>query len=214
VNLDSPHELRLTLRARIKEATRTAILDAAARVLAADGASNARMEDVAGAAGIAVGTLYNYFEDRAALVTALLDVRTSAMMDALDAAGGRPGRTGAGAAAFRRDLAQFVSTLARHYDANRALLHVLLREEARHGTGSAAVTKRQTVLHDLLERARALVARGIRAKALKKGDPDVLAALLLGMVRGIGQSALAEEGTPFVDRVEDLVELFLHGAAR
>jgi AcrR family transcriptional regulator len=212
VNIASHSEPHLTLRARLKEATRAAILDAAARVFESDGAASARMEDVAAAAGIAVGTLYNYFEDRAALVAALLDQRTGALMDALDAAGRTPAAKDA--PGFRLDLARFVSALARHFDANRALLHVFLSEQTRLGATSAALTRRQTVLQELHERARVLVARGIRTKALRNGDPAMLAALLLGLVRGIVQTALTEDRKPLEDRVEELVDLFLHGAAR
>ncbi|MGH2850871.1 MAG: TetR/AcrR family transcriptional regulator [Solirubrobacteraceae bacterium] len=57
--------------------TATAILDAAAHVLAADG--DASMADVASAAGVSRATLYRYFFDRDALVAA---VASHALADA------------------------------------------------------------------------------------------------------------------------------------
>src|SRR5689334_18472384 len=86
MNLASSSEPRLKLRERLRGATRDAILEAAAGVFAAGGATQARMEDIAARAGVAVGTVYNYFEDRTALVTALLDARRRDMFEALDAA--------------------------------------------------------------------------------------------------------------------------------
>jgi len=55
-------------------------------VFSAGGATQARMEDIAARAGVAVGTVYNYFEDRTALVNALLEGRRRDMFDALDRA--------------------------------------------------------------------------------------------------------------------------------
>ena len=86
MNLASSSEPRLKLRDRLRGATRDAILEAAAAVFSAGGATQARMEDIAASAGVAVGTVYNYFEDRTALVTALLDARRRDMFEALDAA--------------------------------------------------------------------------------------------------------------------------------
>src|SRR4051794_41806168 len=86
MNLSSPSEPRLKLREWLRGATRDAILEAAARVFSSGGATHARMEDIAASAGVAVGTVYNYFEDRTALVTALLDGRRRDMFEALDAA--------------------------------------------------------------------------------------------------------------------------------
>jgi AcrR family transcriptional regulator len=52
------------LRERLREEAARAILAAAEEVFATDGLQ-ARMERIAEQAGVAVGTLYNHFEDRA-----------------------------------------------------------------------------------------------------------------------------------------------------
>src|SRR6188508_2634914 len=130
MNLASSSEPKPRLRERLRSATRDAILAAAADVFAADGAANARIEDIAARAGVAVGTVYNYFEDRAALVAALLDVRTKSLLEALDEDSGRSrSKGGRGpSAAFAGELDRFVATLAGHFDTNRGLLTVLLDE--------------------------------------------------------------------------------------
>ena len=87
VNLNSssarrPHRLR----ERLKEATRDAILEAAEEAFARDGVQAARMETIAKAAGVAVGTLYNHFEDRTALLDALMRARRADLIRRLDEA--------------------------------------------------------------------------------------------------------------------------------
>ena len=60
------------LRHRLREETVSAILEAAEHEFASDGLHAARMERIAARAGVAVGTLYNHFDDREALVLALV----------------------------------------------------------------------------------------------------------------------------------------------
>ncbi len=216
VNISSPSEDRLKLRERFRWATRDAILEAAASVLTAEGAANTRMEDIAAAAGVAVGTVYNYFEDRTALVTALLETRTRALVGALDAAVSPHAPAGAVHAGrgFEVELERFVAALAGHFDANRALLSVLLDEELLRGIDPRSVSRRHTVLHEVLVRAERLVVKGIRTHALQKGDPAVYAALLVGMVRGVATIALGRREARFGDSVGEIVQVFLKGASR
>jgi AcrR family transcriptional regulator len=213
VNMDSQSEARVTLRERFRAATRDAILEAAGDLLTADGASHARMEDIAARAGVAVGTVYNHFADRTALVTALLESRTRTLLDALDAATApsRDARDGPGG--FAAELARFVSALERHFEANRFLITVLLDEERHRGIDARAATRRRTTFEELLARAETLAAKGIRLKALRKNDPAVYAALLIGMVRGMAMTALARGGS-FAGASEAIVQVFLEGAAR
>ena len=75
---------RMPLRDRLRQSTRDAILAAAATTFNGRDANAVRMEDIAAAAGVAVGTLYNYFRDRNALVAAVLQARTQGLLDALD----------------------------------------------------------------------------------------------------------------------------------
>src|ERR671934_3088172 len=76
MNLNSPRRTKVQpLRARLREETNKAILQAAEQVFGAQGAGGARMEDIAARAGVAVGTLYNHFHDRDALLSELLASR-------------------------------------------------------------------------------------------------------------------------------------------
>jgi AcrR family transcriptional regulator len=231
MNLDSPADSRVSLRAQFRHATREAILEAAAESLGEASGSTVRVEDIAARAGVAVGTVYNYFEDRRALMNALLESRTQALTDALDAAmhepapapGRRTGRArAAGAraqagqvpAAFEAELSHFVSAVAAHFDANRFLISALSEEERVRGVDARVATRRLTVRGDLLARAERLMARGIRSRALRKGDPALYAALLVGMFKGVALNALSRQGTFAADGAGAIVEMFMRGAGR
>lgn len=227
MNLHSPSESRVSLRDRFKAATREAILDAAAGLLTSEGAAHARIEDIAASAGVAVGTVYNYFEDRTALVTALLESRTRSLFEALDAPADmapsvprtdkveRALRAGSpGPDAFEAELHHFVSAVGRHFDSNRFLLTVLLEEERHRGVDARSASRRRTVFEELLARAERLMAKGIRVKALRKGEPALYAALLVGMVRGVAMSVLARGEAFTTSGTDHIVGVFLNGAAR
>src|SRR5215210_8917286 len=62
-----------TFQAQVAALRRTQILAAAAQVLAARGFHRTTVRDVAKAAGVADGTIYNYFENKTALLLGILD---------------------------------------------------------------------------------------------------------------------------------------------
>lgn len=207
------------MRAKFRTATREAILEAAAGLLSADGGAQTRMEDIAARAGIAVGTLYNYFEDRKTLVSALLESRTRALLDELDG-GPVSGRklTGSNVGVtpeehFLAELTHFVEALSRHVETNRFLFSLLHDEVGQRGMDAKAANRSQTILGELQERAERVMERGMKAKVLKKADPALYAAMFIGMMRGVALSSLTTK-RPLAGRGADVVALFMGGAAR
>src|SRR5439155_24611613 len=86
MNPNSSSEKRVQkLRSRQREEAGRAMMAAAEQVFAARGLSGASMNEIAARAGVAVGTLYNHFQDREALLEALLDARRAELKDRLDA---------------------------------------------------------------------------------------------------------------------------------
>ncbi|MFO0661883.1 MAG: TetR/AcrR family transcriptional regulator [Polyangiaceae bacterium] len=65
------------------QATVEAILSATARILVRDGYEHASTNRVAEEAGVSVGSLYQYFPGKEALVAALIDVHRAKIMDLL-----------------------------------------------------------------------------------------------------------------------------------
>lgn len=202
------------LRDRLRESTRDAILDAAASAFNAGGASAVRMEDIAAGAGIAVGTLYNYFRDRQTLVASLLRSRTQVLLDALDAAADADRQAdGPSGAHVTAELRQFVATLVAHWDANRVLLTLMMEDLLQSGADATAMNRQHTVATQLLARAQKLMGRGIEAGLLHPADTGVYAAMLLGMVRGVVVTSVVRGDTGFAHHSDQIVRVFLGGAA-
>jgi AcrR family transcriptional regulator len=86
-----------SLRERKRERTRQAILAAASALLARRGLRETTMEEIAARAEVAVGTLYNYFGSKTALLRALLDLQTDDMLEAGEGVVEAWGRAGAAA---------------------------------------------------------------------------------------------------------------------
>jgi AcrR family transcriptional regulator len=195
-----------SLRARAREATRQALLEAAEQTFAEQGIEGARIEDIAARAGIAVGTLYNYFQDRDDLLRALAEVRRETLRARLDAAGaatrGEP---------WRSQLLGFMGALLAHLESHRRFYSILLQAETR-------LTPRPpfgSAMDEVYERAERLIRRGIRSGALRRDDLDLFPSLLVGMLRAvlIHDRHVPAQG-PLTELAEPLCRFFLDGAAK
>lgn len=79
-------EMTQTLRARLKNVAAEALLEAAERVMIEKGYEKATMQDIAAAAGCAVGTLYVHFKNKEELFRALVQRHSAGIRQALKAA--------------------------------------------------------------------------------------------------------------------------------
>jgi AcrR family transcriptional regulator len=179
------------------------MLAASEQAFAEEGAK-ARMESIAARAGIAVGTLYNHFEDRDALWKAVCSAKRQALLarldEALEGSRGRP---------FLDGLARFVDALIAHWAENRGFLTVLVQTEPAVARGKDASTAQE-----IAARALRLVKRGIEEGALRDDAPELHAAFLVGMMRQLLLLGADRSLAPGSSVRERVVEFFLHGAAR
>jgi AcrR family transcriptional regulator len=205
VNSDSSSEpTRQSLRDRLREATNREILAAAERVFAEQGLDKASMAQIAERAGVAVGTLYNRFEDRDALLEAVLSDRRAELLEKLD----RAAATAAGAA-FRAQLVSFFATLFGHFDEHQAFLRLVLASEV------GPREKRAQMSRALLERLEAILKRGQRDKSLRRDPGGTFAPFLLAAGKSIVHRAdFGLPPLPNRESAEQLVTLFLEGAGR
>ncbi|HEY7091719.1 MAG TPA: helix-turn-helix domain-containing protein [Ktedonobacterales bacterium] len=115
------------LQAQLVAARRTQILDAATRVFASKGFNRATIRDVAQDAGVADGTIYNYFANKTDLLFGLLDRlndterRPASLAQATDASVSE---------FFRAYLRERVEALWSNADLFRAVLPELLANPA------------------------------------------------------------------------------------
>jgi AcrR family transcriptional regulator len=192
------------LRERLKQATRDAILDAAESVFARDGVQGARMEDVAATAGVAVGTLYNYFADRHALLEALLDARRSELIARIDAALVDRG------APFERRLRAFLATTFEYFSQHLGLFALHMEAEL---VLRASKPRKRAALAAILERTTRLTKEGVSSGALRAADAEIYPTVLMGMLRGVFMRHIHGIGpAPSPDAAARLVRIFLRGA--
>jgi len=192
------------LKDRFREETARAVLSAAEQIFAEQGIFGASMAQIAERAGVSVGTLYNHFKDREALLAALLDRRSDELLERLDDRLAQHGKE-----PFDEQLHGFVGTLFEHFEAHRALLHISF-------SGEHVPCHRKTdTPRALYARVEALLKLGHRQKALR-ADPDHgFAVILLGAVRAI---FLREKfGAPNLEpakAADAVASFFLRGAGR
>jgi AcrR family transcriptional regulator len=206
MNPDSKFRGAVRLRDRLRTETQAAILAAAEEAFATEGIERAHMESIAARAGVAVGTLYNYFEDRDGLLTALVEARRAALLlrldTALSAGEGKP---------FQEALAAFLHAFFDHWAAHRGLLSVLFQADG----AVQAARGRGSILDEVTRRAESVLRRG-RAQGKVQADASGLqAALLVGMVRGVLRKDSSREGGAVPgDRAGQVLAVFLRGAGR
>lgn len=107
-------------RARV---TVGAIVEAAARVLVADGYDRASTNRIAEAAGVSIGSLYQYFSSKEAIVAALAEAHTQRMIASVGGA-----LEGTCADDVRGDAQRVAAALIVAYRANARLDEVLCQE--------------------------------------------------------------------------------------
>jgi AcrR family transcriptional regulator len=195
-----------SLRDRFRESTNEAILLAAEEVFADAGLHAARMEDIATRAGVSVGTLYNHFADRDALVRGLMQARRASLLAALDAA-----VAGAPDASFRGRLRGTLVAFLDHCERHHKFLRIVLQQEV-HGTVGKSSGDKTDAMRELDARLERLMKQGLREKVLRPETADLAATLLLGMMRGLViRSVVLGKSPALVAEADRLLEAFLGG---
>ncbi len=187
-------------RERTKAHNRTAILDAGREVFTVMGYGAASIRDVIRRTGLASGTFYNYFPDKASVFRAVLDEHTTELRRRLREARARA--TDA-EAIVREGFQVYFSFIVE----DRALFEMLRRNAGtvRELFGTSALQL------GILELRDDLAARGELASDL---DLDALAAAMGGVAFELG-IRLTEQDSPDVERTARFAsELFLGGMAR
>ena len=157
------------LRARLRELTADVILEAAERAFAEQGPA-AGMDAIATRAGVAVGTLYNHFQDRDSLVDALLEARSTVLLDRMQRAIAE-----SQGQALRARLVYVLEAVVAHTSPNARFRQVFLQAELRRPRKRAIVERMRAALSPLFEQGQ--------HDGQLRSDPDGLqAAFLLGLL--------------------------------
>ena len=190
------------LRTKLREATGLAILDAAEQVAAEAGLPSASLQAIAERAGVAVGTIYNYFPDRQQLFAALFKRRREELAAAIDETAKKHAKE-----PFAAQLEAYVSSVFTHFDVRRSFLRIAVDSQPdAHGNTRPA-------MQQLQERAERIVRVGVREKRLRDVDVELLATVLVSIVRAV-LLVRAHRDEPFAPETARVLSLFLDGAKK
>lgn len=158
------------------------LLDAAARILAEGGLAGANTNRIAEVAGVSVGSLYQYFPNKEALVAALVERRVEQEVQAFEAAL---------LERRRLPLPELAAWLARGFvslhAAERSLYEALLPAVPR--------LDRERFVRSRVERATECLARALaeRAEGLARPDPKLAAFVALRAAEALVHTAVLEK---------------------
>ena len=183
------------------QATVEAIIKATAQVLVEEGYDRASTNRIALAAGVSIGSLYQYFPSKEALVAALVEEHLQRMSDALSAVlaaakpSGLPETTRVVVqgliAAYRVDsrLHQVLCQEVPKVGELRKVYH--FEEQLARAAREYLAMLRQSIRHEDLDRAVFLLANAV---------PSVIRAAVSSDPQGLGDESLANELTDLILR--------------
>ena len=183
------------------QATVDAIVKATARVLVEEGYDRASTNRIAHAAGVSIGSLYQYFPSKEALVAALVESHQSRMRDALDLAlaGGAP-------VALEARARLLVRGMMAAYRIDPQLHHVLCQEVPKVGELKKVYGFEQH-LAEVCRRELFSAAEHIRLNDVDRGVflivnavPSVVRASIQSDPTGEADARLADELTDMIVR--------------
>jgi AcrR family transcriptional regulator len=196
------------LRQKLREATADAIVEAAEKVIGTDGPA-ASLQTIAEQAGVAVGTIYNYFSDRDRLIAEVFARRRVEMYDAIDSAAKALAQQ-----PFEVQLTGFVQTVFQHFDARRDFLRIALETETTRAViEKGADGRKRPAMQQLMDRADRIIRIGQREKRLREDGAHLFATVLVSIIKGVLIERTAED-KPLAPETDRVVQLFLHGVMR
>jgi len=184
------------MKERQREAATEAILEAAEQVAAERGLAGTSIAAIAKRAGVAVGTLYNYFPDREQLLATWMQHRRNELVPAIEAAALAHVKL-----PFERRLRAYLADILAIFEKKRQFVRVM-----------ASLGPQQQKFN---EKKPAVLAAMIASleEMLRPVAPQLAenyAHMLVGMIRGMAHWR-AEADVPLDQDAELLAETFLRG---
>lgn len=193
------------LRDKLKESTREAILQAAVEIIISN-PGELRMEDIANRAGVAIGTLYNYFENRQMLIDTIIEKRRSAaetfVRQSMEKTEGMD---------IIARLENLFETLFSFLEKHKTVTHHSLQVKETSDSKSGS----RSFMAILSDYSRDIIQTALQRKEIRQEYSDIYQIVVSGYLRSIFQKA---EDNERLERVEDIArkmaELFVHGAGK
>ena len=191
-------ELRSQVRRTLRETVRASILDAAEELIAKHGLHAAGLAQIAKRAGVAVGTLYNYFSDRDALIRGLFESRRATLRPRLLAA-----ISDGVDLAFEPRLRGFVRAVLEAFESQRSFFKLAIENEHLKPSGS-------TTPQDLLAGVRDIVAAGIREGVISREKAELLPLAITATLKSVAVHRI-QAGGELASDADAIVEIMLDG---
>jgi AcrR family transcriptional regulator len=196
------------LRERFRHAVRDSLLEAAEQSLVEDGVEATSLQAIARRAGVAVGTIYNHFQDGQELFRELFGMRKLEVFAAIDAA-----TKAAAKAPFEGQLEAFARALLGYYDVRREFMRVVFASDTlRLQMMCDKAGRFKPFLHELQSRAERIMRAGVRERKVREEDVELLASVFTSILRGVVATRL-DRGQTLADAAPRVVEIFCKGAS-
>lgn len=155
------------------------LLEAATRVFVKEGYAKATTNRIATAAGVSVGSLYQYFPSKDAIAVELLRRYRDGLVELVSAR-----LTTATPETFTTVVRDLIGELLRAEGINPALHRVLIEQVLR--------TSARREMLGFEERLEAVLANAMREAKIQLRDPDLSAFMLVRVVLSVVQSAVVD----------------------
>ncbi len=211
VAVATPEEptVRAPLRERLRREMAAGMLLAAEEVFAESGLSKAHVEDIARRAGVAVGTLYNYYKDRDALLAATLTARVEELRTDFAAVTEKHTRSPARSMLLELSRAYLAFVVRR-----RTFMRILVAGELAqlsdsYPTSAAIPSQCWQSFRDVFAAA---IARGVAEGELPATADELDVWLFMGLLRGVVMRDIKAGVACRVEDAERVVAVFFDGA--
>ncbi len=194
----SQQKQKRALRTQLRETVKSAILDAAEQRISAKGLHATSLNEIAKAAGVAVGTLYNYFTDRDALVRELLESRRANLRPQLEEV--LTGHTGL---PFEQRFRTITREMFEVFERHR--LYLVIMFQAEHMRPASKI--------DFYAMFEKIFAGGAAEKVIATKHVAALVTVFTGAIKSVLVRRIADD-TPFVTDADPICSLLLDGARR
>ncbi|MBL7183131.1 MAG: TetR family transcriptional regulator [Anaerolineae bacterium] len=201
---------KLSRREREIQSKRRDILDAAAQVFIGKGFYEAAMADIAEEAGVATGTLYNFFPSKEELYFTLIEEKADDFLLYLQMEVN-------GVSSAVEKITRLIQAECSFFEANRAFFRIYI--STRSGFEWAVQEDLGERIHDkyttYLNWVAGILEAGMQEGVLRAMAPKEMAQALVGMLNAsIFEWMVDGNGQPLAARAPRIAELFLKGAER
>ncbi|MFW5996184.1 MAG: TetR/AcrR family transcriptional regulator [Halanaerobiaceae bacterium] len=176
---------------------------AAVRVMAAEGYYNTSISQIADEAGVAVGTIYNYFEHKEDILEYIFAVELKKRIACLEDLQSEDGK-------FWDEFIRFLRFHFSDLRENPDTAMILIREKefpCREDSGAISGYRRQ-----ISAKLAEMLKQGMAAGELKDYNIDVLTAVIFGALQGTVERAVQEKDFSLLDKApEEIINLLLKG---